>query len=179
MLQIDKKYCTEVGYIQKLHGSKGEVIAVITDEFAGSLDSSEYLYIDIDGGLVPFFISEDGWRYKNNESAIVKFDFVDSPTKAKNLAGCKLYAKINNIAAVKIHERFHDLTGMDVIDDNRGDLGKIIRIDDFSGNVVITVTHPSGEILIPLSDQIIKRIDKKNKKLFLTCPDGLIDLYLK
>jgi 16S rRNA processing protein RimM len=179
MLQIDKKNYIAVGYIQKPHGSRGELTAVITDEFAESFDSPEYIFIDIDGGLVPFFISEDGWRYKNNESVIVKFDFIDSPSSAKNLTGCKLYANIINRPADENIGIFHGLKGMDVIDVNRGDLGRIHRIDDFSGNVVITVNHPNGEILIPLSDQIIKKIDEINKKLILTCPDGLIDIYLK
>ena len=176
MLQLDKKDCTAIGYVQKPHGLKGEVIVVFEDDFADTFDSAEYFFIEVDGGLVPFFIGEEGLRYRNNESIIIKFEFVDSQVKAKELTGCKLFVFNSDLTEPELSENF--LIGMNVIDYKRGDLGKISRIDDFSGNVVITVAHPHAEILIPLSENIITKIDEKNKRLFLTCPEGLIDIYL-
>jgi 16S rRNA processing protein RimM len=179
MVQIDKKDCTIVGYIKKQHGLNGEVIVVFEDDFIEKFESAEYFFIEIDGGLVPFYISEEGLQYKNNESVIVKFDFVNSSDKAKELAGCKLFMFKNDLIEPEKEETHPKLIGMNVVDYKRGDLGKIIRIDDYSGNVVVTVMHPHGEILIPLTDQIINRIDDENKKLYLTCPEGLIDLYIE
>lgn len=179
MLQIDKKDCTAIGYVQKPHGLKGEVIVIFEDEFLDTLDSADYFFIEVDGGLVPFFIGAEGLRYRNNESIIVKFDFVNSQGKAKELAGCKLFVFNSDLIEPEYPEIYTSLIGMNVIDNRKGDLGKIIRIDDFSGNVVITVAHSRAEILIPLSENIIKKIDDKNKKLYLTCPDGLIDIYLE
>jgi 16S rRNA processing protein RimM len=114
-----------------------------------------------------------------NGNVILKFDFVNSHSSAKDLLGCKLYVFKRDHAEVENPEMYPQLTGIEVIDHKRGDLGKIIRIDDYSGNVVVTVMHPNGEILIPLTDQIINRIDNENKKLYLTCPEGLIDLYIE
>ena len=34
------------------------------------------------------------------------------------------------------------------------------------------------EILIPIIDQVIKKVDRKEKKMFIEAPNGLIDLYL-
>ena len=179
MLQIDKKDFTTIGYIQKPHGIKGEVIVVFEDEFTDTFDSAEHFFVELDGGLVPFFISEEGLRYRNNESVIIKFDFVDSQEKAKELAGCKLFVSNSDLLEPEYTEIYSSLIGLNVIDKKSGDLGKISRIDDFSGNVVITVAHSQTEILIPLSENIITKIDEKNKKLFLTCPEGLIDIYLE
>jgi 16S rRNA processing protein RimM len=179
MLQIDKKDCTAIGYIQKPHGIKGDVIVVIDDEFSDSFDSAEYFFVELDGGLVPFFIGEEGLRYRNNESIIVKFDFVDSQAKAKELAGCKVFAFNSDLIEPEFPEIYSSLIGMEVIDKKSGEIGKISRIDDFSGNIVITVAHSHAEILIPLSDNIITKIDEKHKKLYLTCPEGLINIYLE
>lgn len=179
MHQLDKKDCTQVGYIQKPHGTKGEVIVVFEDEFIETIESAEYFFIEIDGGLVPFFISEEDLRYKNNESVIVKFDYVNSPSKAKELTGCNLFVFNRELGEQDYPVTYSSLIGMTVIDQSSGDLGKISRIDDFSGNVVITVMHSSAEILIPLSDHIIKGIDEMNKKLYLTCPEGLVDIYVE
>lgn len=178
MLQIDKKNCTPVGFVQKPHGIKGEVIVIFDNEFGETIESAEYFFAEIDGGLVPFFISEEGLRFRNNESAIIKFDLVNSQVKAKELLGCKLFVFNDDIIETEVTEIDSELIGMMVIDNKSGEIGTISRIDDFSGNVVITVVHPRAEILIPLSDNIILNIDKENKKLFLDCPVGLIDIYL-
>jgi 16S rRNA processing protein RimM len=179
MLQIDKMDCSAIGYIQKPHGIKGEVVVVFDDGSSDAYDSLVYFFVELDGGLVPFFISDEGLRFRNNESVIVKFDFVDSQEKAKELAGCNLFVLNSDLIEPESPEIHSELIGMNVIDNKSGELGKIIRIDDFSGNVVITVAHPRAEILIPLSDDIITGIDDKKRKIFLTCPDGLIEIYLE
>ena len=34
------------------------------------------------------------------------------------------------------------------------------------------------EILVPVIDEVIKRVDREEKKLYISAPNGLIDLYL-
>jgi len=172
MLQFDNKDCTAIGYIQKPHGINGEVIAVFEDEFEGRFESAaDFFFIEIDKGLVPFFI--------DNESVIIKFDNINSVLKAKELIGCKLFVFNSELSRQNYQKTYSGIIGMSVIDQIKGDVGKISRIDDYSGNVVITVMHSHAEILIPLSDQIITKIDERNKKLYLKCPEGLIDIYLE
>jgi len=36
----------------------------------------------------------------------------------------------------------------------------------------------SSEVLIPIVDNFIKKIDRKNKRVHVLTPEGLIDLYL-
>ena len=76
-------------------------------------------------------------------------------------------------------EEFNELIGVTVFDEERGKLGKVTRVDDFSGNVVLTILYKSCEILVPLSDELIIRFDEDKKELHLDCTEGLIDLYLE
>lgn len=179
MIQIEKEKCTPVGFIQKPHGLKGEVLAVIDPEFEELLDSVEKFFIEIEGGLVPYFVSDDGLKYKNNESIIVKFDYLDSQEKAREIAGCKLYVSNDELLEADYPEIYDSFIGMNVFDEKSGELGTITALDDYSGNIVITVSHPKGEILIPLSDEIIQKVDVKKKRIYLDCPEGLIDIYLE
>ena len=71
------------------------------------------------------------------------------------------------------------LNDFTVIDRTKGEIGKISQIDDYAGNIVITVLYQSKEVLIPLSDSIIDEIDEPQKILRLDVPEGLIDLYLE
>lgn len=178
MNQINKSDCVEVGYIQKPHGLKGEIILVFGREFEETIAGTDFLFIDIDGGLVPFYIEEEGLNFKSGESAICKLEFVDTLTSARNMVGCKVFVSGEAVAEAADQEFSSPLTGMRVYDQKFGDIGLIGRVDDYSGNLVITVLHTRNEILIPLSDEIITRIDEAKREIYLDCPNGLIEIYL-
>lgn len=178
MIQINKGDCAEVGYIQKPHGLKGEVILVFEKEFEETFEELEFLFIEVDGGLVPFFIEDDGIRFKSDESAICRLEFVDSLTKAKDLVGCKVWVFEHDVISIEDHGIASVLIGMRAFDAKFGDIGLVSRVDDFSGNHVITVDHAGAEILISLSDEVITLIDDEKREIHLNCPNGLIDIYL-
>jgi 16S rRNA processing protein RimM len=179
MSQINKDDCVEVGYIQKPHGLKGEVILVFEKEFEETFEELEFLFVEVDGGLVPFSIEDEGFRFKTDESAICKLEFVDSLTKAKELVGCKAYVFDDEVIESEDQGEVSTLIGMRAYDEKFGDIGLISRVDDFSGNLVITVNHPRAEIMIPLSDNIIVSIDDDKREIHLSCPNGLIEIYLE
>ncbi|MCX6238105.1 MAG: ribosome maturation factor RimM [Bacteroidia bacterium] len=179
MIQINKSECAEVGYIQKPHGLKGEVILIFSKEFKETVEELEFLFVEVDGGLVPFFIEDEGLNLRTDESAICRLEFVDSLTKAKNLIGCKVYVFDHEIIDSEDQGTDSTLIGMRAFDAKFGDIGLISRVDDFSGNLVITVDHPRAEVMIPLSDEIITSIDEIKREIHLSCPNGLIEVYLE
>ena len=179
MIQINKSDCVEVGYIQKPHGLKGEIIFVFDKEFEDTVEELEFLFIEVDGGLVPFHIEDEGLNFRTDESAICKLEFVDTLSKAKEMVGCKVYVFDHAIIDSEEPETASTLIGMRAFDEKFGDIGLISRVDDFSGNLVITVVHPRAEILIPLSDEIITSIDEEKREICLSCPNGLIEIYLE
>jgi 16S rRNA processing protein RimM len=179
MNQIFKSECVEVGYIQKPHGLKGEVILAFEQEFGETFEDLELILVDIDGGLVPFFIEDEGLRFKNDESAICKLSFIDSLTSAKELAGSKVFVFENEVIESDDQGVASALIGMIAFDAKFGRIGIISRVDDFSGNLVITVNHPQAEIMIPLSDEVISSVDEEKREIVLNCPNGLIDIYLE
>jgi len=179
MIQINKNDCLEIGYIQKPHGLKGELIIVFDNEMENAIEDVEILFIEVDGGLVPFFTEEEGLRFKTDQSAICRLEFVDTLFKAKELVGCKVYVPNSDYYISDDQNVTSPLIGMRAFDSKYGDIGLISRVDDFSGNLVITVAHPRTEILISLSDEIITSIDEEKGEIHLNCPNGLIEIYLK
>ena len=179
MSQINKIDCAEVGYIQKPHGLKGEIIVIFGKEFEVTFEEIELLLVEVDGGLVPFFIEDEGFHFKTDDSAIFKLEFIDSLSKAKELVGCKVYVFNHEIVDVEDKGVTSTLIGMRAFDTKFGDIGLISRVDDFSGNLVITVDHPRAEIMIPLSDEIITSLDDEKREIHLHCPNGLIEIYLE
>lgn len=179
MNQIRKSDYGEVGYIQKAHGLQGEVIVAFELEFEETFEDIAWIFVEVDGGLVPFFIEDEGFRFRNNESAICKLHFIDSLSKAKELIGCKVFVLESEIIESEDQGVASTLIGMTSFDAKFGKIGMISRVDDFSGNLVITVIHKKSEIMIPLSDEAISSIDESKREIHLICPDGLIEIYLE
>jgi 16S rRNA processing protein RimM len=178
MSPIDKNDFFPIGSIIKPHGLKGDMILEIEEGFEEVLEESNYLLLEVEGGLVPFFISEAGINFRTTTSISLAFDDLDSAEKVRPYCGCQIFLH-KDVAQEEVTEEFNELLGVVVFDKERGKLGEIIRVDDFSGNVVLTILYGSHEILIPLSEELIIQFDQEKKELCLDCPEGLIDLYLE
>ena len=56
-------------------------------------------------------------------------------------------------------------------------MGKITYLNDQSSQTLIVLENNNGEKkIIPLVQEFIKKIDKKNKLLTVNLPEGLLDL---
>ena len=53
--------------------------------------------------------------------------------------------------------------------------GEIEQVDDYSGNVVLTVKHGDEELLVPFHPEFVVEIDEEQKRLTLNLPEGLIE----
>ncbi len=179
MTDLEIKNYFPVGYIAKPHGLRGEMVVEVEEGFEDILIESEFLLVEIEGGLVPFFISEDGINFRTDTSFSVIFEDIDSADQVRPLCGCKIYLSKEINREEETVDEFSELIGVTVFDAEKGELGPIIRVDDFHGNVVLTIEHGKHEILIPLSEDLITHHDVENRKLHLECPEGLIDLYLE
>ncbi len=179
MNPLDIQDFLSIGTIIKPHGLKGDMIIEVEEGFEDILADSDYLLVEVEGGLVPFFISGEGINFRTSTTLCLAFDDLDSAEKVRRYCGCKIYLHKDETSEQDAGEEFSELMGVTVFDELKGKLGKIIRVDDFSGNVVLTVAYGSHEILIPLSEDLIVRFDEAGHELHLDCPEGLIDLYLE
>ena len=74
---------------------------------------------------------------------------------------------------------YHEIIGYNIVDSKYGDIGLIIKVDDKSSQSIFIVKNKGKEILIPINDNIIETINRENKTVYISSPNGLIDLYLK
>lgn len=179
MLVLNKLEFFPIGSIIKPHGLKGEMVLEVEDGYEDYLTQQEYLMVEIEGGLVPFFISEESLNFRTATSFSVAFDDCDSAEKVRPLCGCKIYLPREVNRDENIGSDLKELLGYTVFDKEKGKLGKIIHIDNYSGNVVLTVNHLDHEVMIPLSGNLVTAIRDDKHEIHLDCPEGLIDLYLE
>ena len=73
---------------------------------------------------------------------------------------------------------YNEIIGFKLIDETIGEIGAISDVLEYPTQAVIQVMKDGKEILIPIHDDIIQKVDKKAKTLTVKAPEGLIDMYL-
>lgn len=175
METIPKTDCEKVGFFRKTHGVHGELVIEFEPQFENSIEQADRFFVGLDGLLVPFFVEEDGFRFKTENSAILKFNDVETEKYAKRMVGNSVYLFKNEI--VMAADEFYDSELLDylLIDEKLGQIGVIEQVDNYSGNIVITVQFNGKELLVPFNDDLLIDLDKLNKIIKLRFPEGLLD----
>lgn len=168
-----------IGFITRLHGLHGEVEMAFTDD-SFDTGSAEYLVLDMDGILVPFFWEE--YRFKNNDVAIVKFEDIDCEEQAHQLMGHVVYYPKAHVANHEVEapyklSSYKALTGFRVSDSKGVFLGEVTEVDDCSQNILLTLLRTDGtEVIIPFHNDFLLHFDLRERTLQLSLPDGLLSL---
>ena len=173
MIRRDEVY--RIGRIGKPHGVKGEMTFQFDDDVFDRVES-DYLFIEIDGILVPFFISE--YRFRSNETALVTFEDIDSEEQAKELTGCDVYFPNQELDGHENEISWAELIGYRIVDANSNDVvGTIDCIDDTTINTLFELSQTDGtELLVPASPEIITNIDVEQRIITMNIPEGLLNL---
>lgn len=176
-LEEDKDKYFRLGKLIKTFGYRGEVIVSIDADEPGTYGDMNMFFVDIDSSLVPWFIENIEIK---GERAQVKLEDVDQPEAAVRLLGRDVYLPLSKLRKLEEdHFFFHEVAGFRVIDKVHGDIGRVAEILDRPGQDIIRIILGNKDILVPLADEMISGIDKKNQILYLSTPPGLIDLYLE
>lgn len=173
MIRREEVY--KIGKLGKPHGVKGEVSFLFDDDVFDRVDA-DYLVLDMDGILVPFFMEE--YRFKSNENALVKFEDIDTQDQARNLTGREVFFPRQLSDADEENLSWAEIVDFKLIDaTTQKSVGTIDSVDDNTINILFEVTSPEGkELLIPASEDLIERVDAQKKEIWVNLPEGLLDL---
>ena len=168
---IKKEEVYKIGRLGKAHGVKGEVSFQFNDDIFDRVDT-EYLVLDIDGILVPFFMEE--YRFRNGYLAYVKFCDVDTQQRASELTGCDVYFPRALAEAEDEAPILELLVGFEIINASDGlPVGTIAAINTQTANVLFELEDGR---LIPASDELIMNIDTEHEQIVVDIPEGLLEL---
>ena len=166
-----------LGKILKTHGNKGHVIAHLEVDAPDSYKKLESVHLDLQGELIPFFISS--LQPRSGKKVMILFRDFESYEDALSMVGLEMYIPVKNLSSLKGKKfYFHELIGFSVIDKRLGNIGIIEEFLEFPHQALFKIKFRDREILIPVVDQFILKIDRKNKQINITAPEGLIEIYL-
>ncbi|MBR4534272.1 MAG: 16S rRNA processing protein RimM [Bacteroidaceae bacterium] len=169
----------KIGTLTRTHGVRGEVAFQFTDDVWDRVEA-DYLFLQIDGLLVPFFLEE--WRFRSDSVALLKFCDIDTADAAQQLVGSDIYFP-KELTPDDLNEEdltWKHFTGFEVWQAPEAGttlLGTVTEVLDQTANVLLVVTAPDGrELLIPAHEDFILEADHRDRRLLVNVPPDLLTL---
>lgn len=173
--------CFYLGFAQKVIGHRGELAFKLDVDSPSSYVEIPSVLIQVqekDKTLVPFFI--ESASLQNNGNLRCKIEGINDQAAAKSLIGKSLFLPLEVLPKLSGNKfYFHEVTGFTVFDKEKGELGRIDKVLEYPKSNLLSILQGEIEILIPISDDTIISVDREKKELYVSAPEGLIDLYLE
>ncbi|MDR2972291.1 MAG: ribosome maturation factor RimM [Bacteroidales bacterium] len=165
-----------LGVITKTFGYKGQIVIYLDTDEPDKYKTLEAVFVKEDDEFLPYIIEE--FIYKGNNQAVLKLEDVDGET-AKKLLRAELYLPISFLPPLTGNKfYFHEVIGFEVIDTIKGSIGKCGGFIEMSRQPIMQIDNNGKEVLIPVVDDFFDKIDRENKAINISAPEGLIEIYL-
>lgn len=174
---MKKEDCFYLGRIVKKYSFKGELLAKLDTDQPELYEHLDAMFVQVRNNLIPFFIESS--QLHKSDLLRIKFEDVDSEADADALIKSELYLPLEFLPKLEGNKfYFHEVIGFKITDKSFGNIGVIKAINDSTAQALFEVDRDGIEILIPMNDEFIVEVNRKNKTITVETPPGLIDLYL-
>jgi 16S rRNA processing protein RimM len=125
--------------------------------------------------LLPYFV--EAIRKKGEDDLYLKLEGIDSREAASKYLRREVWLKEEEIQAHTHKNNPIGWVGYRVVDQGR-DLGPILEVIEQPHQVLCRLEIETKEVLIPINEQTLNKVDHKNRCVLLTLPEGLLEVYL-
>jgi 16S rRNA processing protein RimM len=171
---MNNEYYT-IGYVQRTVGLKGEFAIRLDVDEPKRYMGIDALFLQDETENIPLFLTSSR---VNGTEMVVKPEGVDSQEEARRCVGktvCLPMAALPDIGEKRFY--FHEIKGFEVIDERCGAIGIVEGVIERMMQPVLQVLDGRIEILLPLPEGAVQKVDRVDRKLYVQSPEGLIELY--
>ncbi|OYW00436.1 MAG: 16S rRNA processing protein RimM [Acidobacteria bacterium 37-65-4] len=166
-----------VGRIVRPHGNRGQVMVAPETDFAEArFAPGATVWFRREGQLASIAVTESRMH---DGRPIIGLAGVESINDAETFRGREL--RVPDEALPKLGDGqfwYHELIGCQVVTVSGQNVGHVVRIDGGSTDLLV-VLGASGEVLVPMIDQICRRIDVAGRKIEIEPIQGLLDVNVR
>ena len=172
---MKKKDCFYIGTVVAKYSYKGELLVKIDSDNPEQYLKLESFFVNLDTGLVPFFV-KNCYLHKS-ELLRIKFENVSNEDQADLLIKKNLYLPLKLLPPLEGKKfYFHEVLGFNVKEKNKI-IGTILKIQESKVQALFEIEKKDGSIsMIPVHDDFILEVNRKEKYIEVKIPDGLLDL---
>ena len=173
---MKKEDCFYLGKIVRKYSFKGELLAKLDTDQPELYEHLDAMFVQVRNNLIPFFIEKS--QLHKSDLLRIKFEDVDTEADADALMKSELYLPLEFLPKLEGNKfYFHEVIGFKINDKNFGEVGTIKAINDSTAQALFEVDRNGVEVLIPMNDEFILKVDREAKTVLVETPEGLINLY--
>lgn len=165
-----------IGKLASAHGLQGDLILRHSLGKKSSLKGVTVIFLEErKNSFIPYFIQQV--TVKDSESVYIKLEGIDTKEAAHKLMPAQVFLQEDDFKQQTASSAPLALLGYAVEDQQYGPLGTIEEVIEMPMQVLVKVFIKGKEALLPVNEQSLVKVDKKNQTVHLNLPDGLIELY--
>ncbi len=175
ILQLMIEYF-KIGKLAASFGLKGELVLQHSLGKKTALNGLETIFVeDRKDNFMPYFI--ESTSVKNDAEVYIKLEGIDSKETARKLTPKEVWLAAEDFKNFAAKSAPIAMLGFHLINDDDEDLGEIVEVIEQPHQVLCAILLDGKEALIPIHQESLDKIDQKNRKVYVTLPDGLLDIY--
>ena len=166
----------KTGKLVAVHGLKGELILKHELGKKTSLKDLKAIFIeDRKDSFIPWFIETAKARTENE--ILLKLETINTREAAAKLSQKEVWLTEEDFKRLSAKSAPANLLGYIIINNNER-LSEILEVIEQPHQLLCRIELNKKEVLIPVNENFLKKIDHKKKEVIVNLPEGLLEVYM-
>jgi 16S rRNA processing protein RimM len=166
-----------IGKLVSVFGLQGEFVLKHSLGKRSSLKGVEAIFLEEKkNSFIPYFVQKTS--VKDHEHVFIKLEGIDTKEDARRLVQIPVYLEEADFKAQAASSAPLSLLGFTVQDKEHGELGVVEEVIEMPMQVLAKIMYREKEVLLPLNEQTLVKVDKKAQLVHVDLPEGLLDIYM-
>jgi 16S rRNA processing protein RimM len=167
----------KIGKIVATYGFAGELVLLHALGKKSSLKGLKALFLEEkNGSVLPWFI--ESARIKSETEIFLKLEGIHTKEAATPVLQKEVWLPEEDFKKYAARSAPASLLGYEVIHEGKS-LGNILELIEQPHQMLCRLEIEAKEVLIPLNESSLKKVDQKKKQVVVELPEGLLEIYLK
>ncbi len=162
-------------FVAKVTGVHGVAGYLKVWSFDGTIDifrQDQFIQLKTEKGTGTWYQVQKTTPYKKGILLVLKG--VETRDQAETLVRQDIFINRDDLPELEKNTYYwQDLLGLVVIDQNRGNIGKIDSIFSTGAHDVLVVKNKNQETMVPLVESIVLSVNIKDRTIDIDLPEGL------
>ena len=166
----------KIGKFVTVHGLTGELLLKHSFGKKTSLKGLQAIFIEEKkDSFIPWFI--ESAKSKNEEETYIKLEGIDTREAATKFTQKEIWLPEPDFKKFAAKSAPAGLLGYTIINEKET-VGEILEVIEQPHQLLCRLDIGGKEVLIPINESTLQKIDHKKKQVIVLLPDGLLDIYL-
>lgn len=166
----------KIGKLVAVHGLKGELLLKHELGKKTSLKGLQAIFVEEKKNVfIPWFI--ESAKIKNEEEIYLKLEEINTREAAIKLTQKEIWLPETDFKKFAAKTAPASLLGYTIINNSQS-LGEILELIEQPHQLLCRLEINGKEVLIPLHQETLQKVNHKKKEVLVELPDGLLEIYL-